>query len=435
MLNALTNNLGRLKTVVHEESFYLQTPCIGNVRVNRCILTDPQSLNKSADMTTKVQQPNTRPTHAHRRAQSAVTTPSTAARGIQHPLLASNSARQGVFDFTKQLRAESTKALPLLPDDHPYAHLPLTERNDNGGLTKSSPRKRAQQLDQVVERPSALHKRGKSTISLKGLAAQVVGKENDKGQEEDKDVATGKPKKSKSSTNLASLLSRPRSFGRGATKGSVQSRDKENVTPPGSAITAPPTPIWAQFATTKPLEYTESTTKVPLNDGVNQYNQPISYDTYGVPLSKCTSSHDDDRPALKPRPKSTYGGYASTTKFAFAEAVAGLRKPSLGRKQPDSAHDEASKGKQSHDSPKKVQQPAAKSVEKSLAIDTKAIQAGKAGKEAEGSKTPSRVKAAVAAWDDKSKKPKPASKDVALDSEAIEMEFESLLVHQLCNGH
>ena len=386
-------------------------------------------------MTTTIQQPNIRPARAHERTQSAITTPSATARGIQHPLLASNNVWQAGHEFSKQLRGESTKALPLLPDDHPHAQLPLTERDDNGGRTKSSPRKRTQQLDEVTERPTTLHKRGKSAYSLKGLAAHVIGNESDKVKSKDKDIAKEEPKKSKSSTNLASLLSRPRSSGKFPAKGITQGKDKENVTPPGSAIAAPPTPIWAQFAT-QPLECIESTRKVPLNDGIKYNDEQNLYDAYGVSPLKSNVSHNDARPALKARPKSTYGGgYASATKSAFAETVAGLRKPSLGRKQSDSTNGEASKGKQSHDGPTKAQQPASESTEKNLAIDTRVSQVEKASNGLEVCQTPSRVKAAVAAWDDKSKKPRPTSKEIALDSKAIETEFESLLVCQPCNGH
>ena len=263
---------------------------------------------------------------------------------------------------------------------------------------------------------------------MKGFAAQVTGKESDKSEEKEKDVAKEKPKKSKSSTNLASLLSRPRSSGKSSSKGSVQPKDKENVTPPGSAVTAPPTPIWAQFATTQPLERIQSTTKVPLNDGLDQIDRPKLYDAHNVSPSKYTVSHDNDMPVLKARPKSTYGGYASATKSAFAETVAGLRKPSLGRKQSESTNGEAPKGRQSHDSPTKAQQPASKPADKQLAIDTKTPQVDKSIKDLEAAKSASRVKAAVAAWDDKSKTPRPTSKEIALDSEAIETEFESLLV-------
>ena len=378
-------------------------------------------------MMTATQQSINPSARAHQRTQSAITTPPTATHGFHHPLLASNSAWQDSHEFSKQLRAESTKALPLLPDDHPHANLPLTEFNHNGGRARSSPRKRVQQPNEVTERPLALHKRGKSTLSLKGFAAQVTSKENDQGEEKNKDIAKEKPKKSKSSTNLASLLSRPRSSGKSPTKENAQLKDKENITPPGSAVAAPLTPIWAQFAT-QPLEYNKSTTKIPLNDGGDYDSQLKLYAPDDPSHMNQRISNDNDRPALKPRPKSTYGGYASATKSAFAETVAGLRKTSSGRNKQVLTKDEASKGRQSHDSPIKAEQLALKPLETNLADNARNSKAAKADRDLEVSKAPSRVKAAVAAWDDKSKQPKRESKETVLDTETIETEFESLLV-------
>ena len=267
-------------------------------------------------------------------------------------------------------------------------------------------------------------------ISLKGLAAQVSGRENEKGEEKGREAGKEKPKKSKSSTNLASLLSRPRSSGKSPTKGKSQPKDKENITPPGSAVTAPPTPIWAQFAT-QPLECIESTTKVPLNDAWNDNDKLKLYALHDSSTSKQRISCDNERPAAKTRPKSTYGGYASATKSAFAETVAGLRKTSSGRNKQGLTKDEFSKGRQSHESPVKAEQPAAKPLDTKLVDIANTSNAAKASRDLEVIKAPSRVKAAVAAWDDKSKQPKLDTKEVVLDQETIETEFESLLVRML----
>lgn len=71
-------------------------------------------------------------------------------------------------------------------------------------------------------------------------------------------------KKSKSSSSLSNLLSRPRSSkGAKADAHTQKEKEKENVTPPQSASSERPPPIWAQFATT-------ATLKVPLNDGVDR---------------------------------------------------------------------------------------------------------------------------------------------------------------------
>ena len=85
----------------------------------------------------------------------------------------------------------------------------------------------------------------KSTFAR--LPFRTHGRDKDKDAVKARDVSPQKPKKTKSSTNLAGLLSRPKSlrnlYGRAADEErAVKEKDKENRSPESE-----PTPIFAQF--------------------------------------------------------------------------------------------------------------------------------------------------------------------------------------------
>ncbi|KAK3077347.1 hypothetical protein LTS18_010521, partial [Coniosporium uncinatum] len=109
-------------------------------------------------------------------------------------------------------------ALPMMPPDHPHANGPsqrvLSDIHNNQQNIPSSPSK-----EQKEERPKGLHKKTKSSVSLRSLG-------RDKDKEKDRETKSpskkslrskegkesqAKPKKSKSSTNLAAIFSRPKS--------------------------------------------------------------------------------------------------------------------------------------------------------------------------------------------------------------------------------
>lgn len=126
------------------------------------------------------------------------------------------------------------------------AETPLGERHIN-----SPPQIRRTPLKNEESRPT-MHKKTKSSISFKSM---VKDKSSDSGSSAsmssvEERPGQHKPKKSKSSTNLATLLKR---------KSKTNLRDalpkgQENISPPTSATgNAVKLPIWAQFAT-QPLE-------------------------------------------------------------------------------------------------------------------------------------------------------------------------------------
>jgi Diaphanous GTPase-binding Domain len=121
--------------------------------------------------------------------------------------------------------------------------IPLGERHVN-----SPPQIQRVPLRDGSTRPT-MHKKTKSNISLKSL---VRDKSSDSGSISSSEgrMENHKPKKSKSSTNLAAL------FKKKSRKNLKEEEPKgqENVTPPSSAnVETTRSPIWAQFAT-QPLE-------------------------------------------------------------------------------------------------------------------------------------------------------------------------------------
>ncbi|KAL3423643.1 GTPase-binding protein rid1 [Phlyctema vagabunda] len=188
--------------------------------------------------------------------------------------------------------------------DNPHARaLSEVSQNQQGSQPPVSPRK-----SREIRRPipgeegiKSLRKKTMSSISLKSLAGGGGG---------DKEA---KPKKTKSSTNLASLLSRPKSSkclrDRAAEEQDRTTRDKENQTPPSSTsggVDARPPPIYAQFSSqafaVQPLGGKF------LEDRIDQYT-PEGYVIGGQgeneQVQEATLSIKS-RHELPQRPKSTY---------------------------------------------------------------------------------------------------------------------------------
>ncbi|KAH8812013.1 armadillo-type protein [Xylogone sp. PMI_703] len=137
----------------------------------------------------------------------------------------------------------------FLPADHPHSRALKELENRQNASAQSSPKKRRD------EKPSkengevpkkSLHKKTLSSISLKSL---LEGSKSTKPA----DGGPPSPKKNRSSTNLAALLSRPKSsksLNKQSAADELQSqKDKENRTPPTSPgpEAAKETPIYAQF--------------------------------------------------------------------------------------------------------------------------------------------------------------------------------------------
>ena len=109
-------------------------------------------------------------------------------------------------------------------------------------------------------------------------------------------------KKSKSSSSLSNLLSRPRSSKGAKAKAHAQKeKEKENVTPPQTASSERPPPIWAQFATTAATFDDSSTKQVPLNDGADRKEGVTCYTSKAYSPSREEKSQSNGRPILPSR--------------------------------------------------------------------------------------------------------------------------------------
>jgi hypothetical protein len=315
---------------------------------------------------------------------------------------------------------------PLLPADHPHSQLRAATRTENIPTNPPSPRKN----QESNSRPKSLHKKTLSSVSLRSLAnkedkpkaKKSIDVRRPRGEE---DVGE-KPKKTKSSTNLAAM------FGKGRSKESKQSpvkqsRDKENTTPPSSSnAPAPPrTPIWAEFSSTEPLQEITTTSKVPLNDQRRSIEEEIAlYTPQNYSPSKQRNFFDygqpslQQRPAAKERPKSmvvpkststtsilgTFGRKKSNERAPLSDTKGneGRVKESMSAK---SMQTRPPMGRASTDTSRKdVPQPAV------------------------AAKKPNRVMAAVAAFNGKSRQMEAASSPTKLDPKQVDAEFEEVLV-------
>lgn len=151
--------------------------------------------------------------------------------------------------------------------------------------------------------PSSPTKSGFANISLKSIAVKDGGRPAK--AKEHGSSSPSKPKKSKSATNLAGLLSRPKStknLKKQAEEAARLAKDKENLTPPSSVaaeFTAPPPPIFAQFTTSRVLAEQRPSSEASSNNHGNWTT------------SSAGPSTDDPRPAMKQRPKSFQPPYVS----------------------------------------------------------------------------------------------------------------------------
>jgi hypothetical protein len=202
------------------------------------------------------------------------------------------------------LPASSFQA-PLLPPDHPHSQLRAAARTENIPIDQTSPRK---SQDTRSSPKKSLHKKTLSSVSLRSLVNKE-DKPRDKQSSDSRpspvDTQMGaKPKKTKSSTNLAAMFGKGRSKDRDSKQSPVKvASDKENTTPPNSATAmAPPRPpIWAEFSSQQELS---TTSKVPLNDQRRSIEEEIAlYTPQNYSPSKQRNFFEYGQPALRPAPK------------------------------------------------------------------------------------------------------------------------------------
>lgn len=323
---------------------------------------------------------------------------------------------------------------PLLPPDHPHSQLRAYQRTQNMVANPpSSPRK---SQDAKSSPTKSLHKKTLSSVSLRSLA-----KDKDKDKERAKesrsrersrtrgDDTIKSTKKTKSSSNLAGL------FGKGKqSKDGKQTpgRDKENTTPPSSSNAPEPvhTPIWAEFSS-QPLREITTTSKIPLNDQRLSIEEEIAlYTPQDYSPSKQRNFFDYGQPSLqkkpqvKERPKSTFlPSTGSTT--SLLETL--TRKRSTDRVPLGDTKGNEGRAKDNASSRGIVTRGMLRRTSSESSREGKAVK-----QNAEASKKPNRVMAAVAAFNGKAKQAErhgtPVTSPTKLDPKVVDAEFEAVLV-------
>ena len=287
----------------------------------------------------------------------------------------------------------------MLPPDHPHSRPHLKEMNGNRVQAPNS-----RKSCEASRRESADIASGKRTRSSKNLMSLLDRKEPKvrKGAEDRPGM-----KKSKSSTSLAAIFSRPSSSKGKQDEGAIEQKGKENQTPPE-------TPIWAQFAT-QGLQEGQSTTKIPLNDRRTVQEEVKLYTPQNYSPSKQRNFPSDAQPTLsgrsrqKPRPKSE----CISSKDARAALSDTMSSNYNGRQS----------GEQGRRDPEKTRPPHLEGQGQGRKLSNE----GPNPPNVTVSKRGSRVMAAVAAFNGKSKElPQEPVKQTApppLDPQAIESSF------------
>lgn len=126
-----------------------------------------------------------------------------------------------------------------------------------------------------------------------------------------RDPSPQKPKKTKSGTNLAGLLSRPKSLKnlyKLATEQENQAKDKENMTPDGTPNNERPPPIFAQFTSDRALSNAENSPIRAAKERPKSFQAPQPHDlkqssspskTTGGRVTRPVSMHPDQTPRGK----------------------------------------------------------------------------------------------------------------------------------------
>lgn len=322
---------------------------------------------------------------------------------------------------------------PMPPPDHPNSRQHLREDSGNRNPPPTSQRKSVD-VQKENSRVSEEIKRMTRSTSFKAL----MDKEKARGSKQNSEKGQGKPmKKSKSSTSLSALLSRPRSSTKAAREETLRRQnEKENETPKKSLDTAPP-PIWAQFAT-QAFQEPSGTTKVPLNDRFDIHEEVALYTPRDYSPSKQRNFQGSEQPTLsrrrepKPRPKSECLT-SEPTPASFAETVANLRRSSRDKGQVNRS--QLAQQASQYLPITRESLPDNKTSSRRPSVDHCRVSDGSSSSDPVMVKGGSRVMAAVAAFNGKSKElPKEPTQGPLipeLGTNAIEAAFESLLVSWL----
>ena len=316
----------------------------------------------------------------------------------------------------------------MLPPNQPPSRQQSQDESRKRENMKPSPTKPVDVYEDKSQVPG-FHKKTKSSVSLKSLMRNE--KVNTPKPKSPKKQEIPKPKKSKSSTSLSALLSRPKSSRDLKADMVHQQKDKENMTPPMTADLVAP-PIWAQFAH-QPMQKSSNAIKIPLNDARDVDKEMALYSPPEYSPTKQRNFHDYQKPSLsrpgepKPRPRSAFLPSGISTS-SFAETLSGLRKQGHERGQSRSSNPSEPQRK-SGESNRKPSFDDWRS-NRGETSENRKVSDNSSNSGMTIAKRGSRVMAVVAAFNGKSKEPHKDVAETKMDVKAIENAFESLLVRR-----
>lgn len=212
----------------------------------------------------------------------------------------------------------------FLPADHPHAQ-PLGERAHNRDAAGPKPTK------------GGLHKKTKSSVSLKSLIKDREKKENPRpaGDSPNEEGSFEKKmRKMKSTASLSAILKRSSRDRKGEAVNEPKEREKENRRPVSEVVASP---IWAQFAT---QSQEDSMGNVFVPESGRSLEEEVSlYTPKQYSPSKQRNFYDYHQPTLaqKPRPKSDYIS-SGTTKVR--EMLGQIQRVPSGKKRHPEMHAE-----------------------------------------------------------------------------------------------
>jgi hypothetical protein len=258
-------------------------------------------------------------------------------------------------------------------------------------------------------------------MSLRNLAGKEKAKLSKAKTAEDP-----KPKKSKSSASLSAFLTRSKSSKDLKSEAQTEPKDKENQTPPNSAVGSAP-PIWAQYASPSQCEVT-STTKIPLNDRRNVHEELAFYTPQDYSPSKGRNFYDEQptlsRKTKKKAPPRSAVYPSSNTNTSFISSLSLLRKSSTSSRKSTKRGQPGAETRSKEETSTKGQTQRIPPTQSVPSTDRNVSDVSSAGGLTMVKQT-SRVKAAVAAWNGKAKDESPGSYEAS-----IEAAFENMLVGQ-----
>ncbi|KAK5162379.1 hypothetical protein LTR04_003906 [Oleoguttula sp. CCFEE 6159] len=329
-----------------------------------------------------------------------------------------------------------TKDMPALPPNHPHAGQRVLEEIPQN-VNPPSPKKSKEEND------LGLRKKKRSSVNLRSLSRGWTGKdrpaqESQDGTPENDRSSQKRPKKSKSSTSIATMFAKANRSLKNLheTELSMPPKNIENTTPPSSASpSAAHVPIWAQFAS-QPLQETSTITNIPLNDQYRDVNDEIArYTPQDYSPSKQRNFHGHERPSLRrpgaptQRPKSAYLPN-TTASGSFMETPS--RKISNDRSRPGSSKRDSIEAQEASGEQTRKGSGGRPVLQRYSSIEERKVSSGssepppsKAGLTV--AKRGARVMAAVAAFNGKAKEAEIQKEESKLDAKSIDAAFEAVL--------